>query len=518
MKVSSKTFQTSDVWNSISSAANNIGKRGRSFFASFNKCFKTSKTLLQYTWRAMSPKKHLSEDQREAAYKEKSESLQKEFKSLDDTDEKVALGGKFMTHLSRKRRQQSKKVDMHAFNNVIRVDAKSKTVHVEGMTNLFDLVEETLKHGFLPKVVPELGGITVGGAISGLAVESSSFKYGLFHRAVKEMEVICGDGRILVCTPDNENSELFYAMANSYGTLGYILSAKIELVPVKPYVHLHYTKCDNLEDYFQKMKEFCANKDEYDFVDGAIFSKDSGVIVTGKFTDDTQGKKCSNYRPRDIYYKEIQKREEDYLTASDYIWRWDTDTFWESEGTIFQNKAFRILLGKYILRSNRMMVIKHIARDLKKKFITKFYGESALPKKEKMVQDIGIPIDKCSEFIEWFDKKIGIYPLFICPYEAPDKETKFSLLGENDLELTCDVGFFSSKETKFDPEKGHYNRLVEEKVCELDGFKSLYSASFFPKEEFKRIYYQGETYSKLKKKYDPNGRFLTLFQKCVKNM
>jgi FAD/FMN-containing dehydrogenase len=55
---------------------------------------------------------------------------------------------------------------------------------------------------------------------------------------------------------------------------------------------------------------------------------------------------------------------------------------------------------------------------------------------------------------------------------------------------------------------------VERKVQELGGLKSLYSDSYFPEDEFWRAY-DGEAYARLKQRYDPQGRFGDLYQKCV---
>jgi len=61
---------------------------------------------------------------------------------------------------------------------------------------------------------------------------------------------------------------------------------------------------------------------------------------------------------------------------------------------------------------------------------------------------------------------------------------------------------------------GHFNRLVEQKVAELGGIKSLYSSSYYPRDEFREIY-GGDSYRHLKEKYDPQGRFPDLYDKCV---
>ena len=52
------------------------------------------------------------------------------------------------------------------------------------------------------------------------------------------------------------------------------------------------------------------------------------------------------------------------------------------------------------------------------------------------------------------------------------------------------------------------------KVSELGGRKSLYSTSYFEPEEFWRTY-NGDRYEVLKKEYDPHGRLLDLYAKCV---
>ena len=46
------------------------------------------------------------------------------------------------------------------------------------MTTYEDLVDATLPHGLMPLVVPQLKTITLGGAVTGLGIESTSFRNG----------------------------------------------------------------------------------------------------------------------------------------------------------------------------------------------------------------------------------------------------------------------------------------------------------------------------------------------------
>src|ERR1700730_10009374 len=123
---------------------------------------------------------------------------------------------KSTSNLFRRRDQRNKnKLEVRQFNRVLHIDRERMIADVEGMTTYETLVDETLKHGLLPAVVPQLKTITVGGAVSGIGIESSSFKFGLVHEAVEEMEVLLGDGRLLTCSC-RENAELFYGFPNSY--------------------------------------------------------------------------------------------------------------------------------------------------------------------------------------------------------------------------------------------------------------------------------------------------------------
>src|ERR1700704_5306751 len=145
-----------------------------------------------------------------------------------------------------------RRLDVRAFNEVLLI--KENFVEAEGMVTYEALVEECLAHGVMPAVVPQLKTITLGGALAGVGIESSSHRHGLVHDTVLEIEVLLGDGRIVTCTPDNEHSDLFYGFPNSYGTLGYALRVKAKTVPGKPFVHLEHLALDSPEAFFSELK------------------------------------------------------------------------------------------------------------------------------------------------------------------------------------------------------------------------------------------------------------------------
>src|SRR3989344_7509402 len=189
-------------------------------------------------------------------YNKKKEKLIKE---LSQIKENVSLK-KTSSNLFRFRKQNTNRLDVKDFNKVINIDTKNLIAEVEGMTTYFDLVNETLKYNLMPTVVPELKSITIGGATTGIGIESSSFKYGFVHETITELEILLSNGKTIICTKDNEYKDLFYGFPNSYGTFGYVLKLKVKLVEVKKYVGLKHIKYNNQEKYFKEIENLCNAK------------------------------------------------------------------------------------------------------------------------------------------------------------------------------------------------------------------------------------------------------------------
>ncbi len=92
-------------------------------------------------------------------------------------------------------RDETRSLDVDALTGVIDVDAAAGTAQVQGMATYETLVAATLAHGTMPLVVPQLKTITLGGAVTGLGIESTSFRHGLPHESVLEMDVLTPSAR-----------------------------------------------------------------------------------------------------------------------------------------------------------------------------------------------------------------------------------------------------------------------------------------------------------------------------------
>jgi FAD/FMN-containing dehydrogenase len=418
------------------------------------------------------------------------------------------------SNLFRARAKTSTKgLDSSGLTGVISVDPEARTADVAGMCTYEDLVAATLPFGLSPLVVPQLKTITLGGAVTGLGIESASFRNGLPHESVLELDIITGAGEVVTASRD-QHADLFRSFPNSYGTLGYSVRLKIELEPVKPFVSLRHLRFTSLTDLVATMERIIEtggyDGTPIDYLDGVVFSADEGYLCLGVQTS-TPGP-VSDYTGKDIYYRSIQHasgEKHDRLTIHDYLWRWDTDWFWCSRAFGAQNPTIRRFWPRRLRRSS--FYWKLIGYDQKYDIADRIEKRNGRPPRERVVQDVEVPIERTAAFLDWFLTNVPIEPLWLCPLRLRD-DVGWPLYPIGGHHTYVNVGFWSS--VPIGPTDGYTNRMIESKVSEFDGHKSLYSDAYYSAEEFDELY-GGETYKTVKKIYDPDSRLLDLYAKAV---
>ena len=407
-------------------------------------------------------------------------------------------------------------LDTSGLTNVISVDSEARTADVAGMCTYADLVAATLPYGLSPLVVPQLETITLGGAVTGLGIESASFRNGLPHESVLEMDILTGAGELITASAD-EHADLFRAFPNSYGTLGYSTRLRITLEPVAPFVALRHIRFHSLPEMIAAMERIIdtGGRDgvPVHYLDGVVFSADESYLCVGTRT--TTPGPVSDYTGQRIYYRSIQHDaggdgvKEDRLTIHDYLWRWDTDWFWCSRAFGAQNPRLRRWWPRRYRRSS--VYSKLIAADQRFGIADRIEKRNGRPPRERMVQDVELPVERTVEFLEWFLDNVPIEPIWLCPLRLREHEG-WPLYPIRPDRTYVNIGFWSS--VPAGDSEGATNRSIEAKVSGLDGHKSLYSDSFYARDEFDQLY-GGETYNTVKKTYDPDSRLLDLYAKAV---
>ncbi|TQL67734.1 FAD/FMN-containing dehydrogenase [Nocardioides albertanoniae] len=425
------------------------------------------------------------------------------------------------TNLFRARAETSAPgLDVSGLGGVIEVDPQAGTADVQGMCTYEDLVDVTLAYGMIPYVVPQLRTITLGGAVTGMGIEATSFRNGMPHESVLEMDILTGTGQVVTASPDNEHRELFETFPNSYGSLGYATRLKIKLEKVPGHVALRHIRFDD-PDLLAKTIAQITESGTYDEVavdalDGVAFEPGEYYLTLATWTERPYGNP-SDYGGQQIYYRSIQERETDLLTTYDYLWRWDTDWFWCSGAFGAQNKYVRRLWPRRLRRSDVYM--KLIGLDRRFSIADRLDARAGRPLRERVIQDIEVPVENLPAFLEWFDAEIGMRPVWLCPLvsrgtKAGEKWPTYPLEAHRPY---VNVGFWGTVHVGPDAVDAPKNRAIEARVHELGGHKSLYSEAFYDKDVFNALY-DGDNLAAVKARYDPGDRLTDLYSKAVKRL
>lgn len=399
--------------------------------------------------------------------------------------------------------EKDKFIDISKLDRVISVNTDRRYTLVEPNVPMDKLIEETRRHGLVPPVVPEFPGITIGGAIQGGAEESSSFKYGMVHDCCTEYEVILGNGELLTVSPQ-ENADLFNGIAASYGSVGIITLVKLRLIPTKDFVKLNYHTIRSFDEATNLIKQ--KTNEQIDFVDAVMFSRDFGVVMSGTFSAKNNLPTSTFSKASDDWFylhaEKIAKKHESYtelIPLKDYLFRYDRGAFWmgyyDFKVTKIPFNRFTRFIFNSIFSTRSLFRIIHETNFSQKYFI----------------QDFNIPSKNTLEFLNIADKKLGIYPLWICPLK-PGKE---DFLSANYIEtdLVFNIGIWGESNIDFQ-EFVKINKEFENMSGKLGGRKMLYAHQYYSLDEFWKVYDQ-KHYNELRTKYHANETLPTIYEKTL---
>ncbi|KAI0602141.1 FAD binding domain-containing protein [Biscogniauxia sp. FL1348] len=448
-------------------------------------------------------------------------------------------------------------VDISALSNVLEVDTSKLTALVEPNVPMDRLVESTLRHGLVPPVVMEFPGITAGGGFAGTAGESSSFRHGYFDETLEGVEMVLPDGEVVFARPgpDDKYADLFRGAAGAVGTLGVTTLLELRLVKAKRFVRTTYRRTNTVAEAVRAIRQETANEDN-DYVDGILFSKDHGVVISGHMTDDLPpGYKVQTFSrawdpwfymhaqsiteplPSSVHSTTISAAPNhspegwsegyvtEYIPLAEYLFRYDRGGFWVGQAAFdyFRpvpfTRFFRWFLDDFL---HTRMLYRALHGS----------GESA----RFVVQDLGIPYESAQAFVDYTAAELGIWPLWLCPLKTPAGPTfhpHLRLKKRTDKIIDNNEASSSSSSSSSSDDGGNHeaevmttepagemlnfgvwgwgpadrrefvrvNRELEAKVDALGGLKWLYAHTYYDEDEFWRTYGNRGWYEALRRKY-----------------
>ena len=392
-------------------------------------------------------------------------------------------------------------VDISALSRVLQVDVKARTALVEPNVPMDRLVESTIKHGLIPPVVMEFPGITAGGGFAGTGGESSSFKYGYFNENVNSIEIVLGNGDVITASEEH-HPDFFHGASGAVGSLGITTMLELQLIQAKKYVKATYHPVRSISTAIGQVQTEISNPSN-DYVDGILFSKWHGAIVTGCLTDDipadAQVQRFSDANDP-WYYLHVKEKTLhstepiiEYIPLAEYLFRYDRGGFWVGASAF---EYFKFPFSRFTRRwlddfLHTRMLYKALHAS----------GQS----RNYIVQDLALPFSTTEEFINYTNESFGIWPLWLCPLRQNRLPTLHPHSSETEadgktLKTMLNVGLWGFGPAEHDKFVAK-NRELEHKLRDLGGMKWLYAHTYYQEDEFWEMF-DKKWYDGLRSKYN----------------
>lgn len=407
-------------------------------------------------------------------------------------------------------------IDLLSFHQVIELNPDEQWIFVEPRITFEKLCQFTLKYKLLPPVVPEFKSITLGGAIMGTALESSSHKWGQVNDNALEYELLLGNGELVTASP-SENTDLFFSIPGSYGTLALLTAVKLRLIPSKKYVKIHLNKWDKLSDTVYHLTQ----PTDSDFLEGIIYSAHESFQLNGYLTDHQPASLCKlnhGWSPWYIQLIQNSKSKEIDLSIEDYLFRFDRGAFWMGRYIHSFWKMVQLICHFGIPKIEKRSLYPHFlfrflfgwAFSSKKLYKIWHRVPNAVTETLFFIHDFYTPFEKASDALHNLIQQTQIFPVWLCPVKGTMQPQILSPhYGKKNF---LNIGLYGIPESSFSIPK--LTSQLELDILKFGGKKMLYSFSYYSREIFSEIY-QMDRYEQLRKKYHAEKRFPDLFTKVT---
>lgn len=415
-------------------------------------------------------------------------------------------------------KKQSLQLDLSSFNEILDFNKEEGWIVVEPRITFVSLCRLTLEVGYIPLVVPEFTTITVGGAIMGAALESSSHRYGQVNDTCIEYELVLGNGEQTTASAQ-KNSDLFYALAGSYGTLGILTSVKLKIREAKKWVHLIYHHFADIKEAI----EMLSSPHKADFIEGIVYSRSQIVVIKGYETDRCKERVYRQHRPWSPWYVQhiLQTpNKEESMLLNEYLFRFDRGGFWIGQHILslatmarlllslgiptikprkgFPNFLFRLLFG-WSFSSEKLYHIWHKV-------------PTAIKEQLFFIHDFYSPSFKATELLDKFINETGIFPIWLCPIKGTSTPQFLSPhFGNADL---INIGLYGMPSCSCSVPA--LSADIEKEILSYGGRKMLYSFTYYDPATFSHLY-SDPLYTQIRKKYFAEKAFPTLYQKVAEH-
>ena len=411
------------------------------------------------------------------------------------------------------------KRDMHQVPvdlcNVLEIDEQRGIVRAEPMVTMGDITSWLVPRGFALAVQAEMDDLTLGGLCMGIGIATSSHREGCLFETVEAFEIVTANGDLVRATRD-ENADLFHALPCSHGTLGFLVSVELRIVPVRSHVKLDYEPFHSIDAFCARLEELTASPDAPRFVEGLVFSRDSGVILVGDFATPPRGARVNRindyYKP--WFYSHVARflttgPASEYIPVRHYFHRHTPSVYFQLRNLIpFGNAPSYRHLWAWMGAPRVSLLKLTTTRELRRQAF-----------QNRVVQDIMLPIGHLAESIRLSDDLFDIYPLWVGPVRLFDHGANAGFLrnpANGSSEMFVDLGIFGIPPSA---DSGDYDqvptsRRLESFVRQRGGYQMLYADIHMTRAEFERMF-EHQLYRDVRRNYGAEHAFPEVYDKVT---
>src|SRR5829696_2220067 len=155
-------------------------------------------------------------------------SVEQVIQAVRSTRGPISVGGGRFSMGGHTASSNALQLDMRGMNRVLAFYPAERRIRVESGIRWCDIQRFIDPHGLSVKIMQTYANFTVGGSLS-VNVHGRYMGLGPLILAVRWMQLVLADGFLVDATP-TENAELYYGAIGSYGALGVIVAAELDLV------------------------------------------------------------------------------------------------------------------------------------------------------------------------------------------------------------------------------------------------------------------------------------------------
>lgn len=193
----------------------------------------------------------------------------------------------------------------------------------------------------------------------------------------------------------------------------------------------------------------------------------------------------------------IQNLEPDSIPIRDYLFRYYRGAFWA---------------GKYVFQELRLPFTK-FTRSLLDSYMNtdSLYNALRVTNRSQSVicQDFCLPSERAREFLEYLERTLKLYPLWVIPLKASSSGDRFSPVHLSAPDVV-NVGVYAKFNGTYE-DFVQANKALEKKLTELGARKVLYAHQYYSREGFWQVY-DREWYQALRIRYHAENVFPDIYE------